>query len=105
LVCHCHFPFFLILALIHNTHDDPGVDNVLQFTIVLDDGSLATTNSFQFPNLFWALRGGGGGTYEVITSTTYQTHPIIPFTLAYLISNFTSPAIAHRTSQITFNPL
>jgi FAD/FMN-containing dehydrogenase len=51
---------------------DPGVDNVLQFTIVLADGSLITTNSFQYPDLFWALRGS---TYGVVTSTTYQTHP------------------------------
>ncbi|KAF8800857.1 FAD-binding domain-containing protein [Phlegmacium glaucopus] len=75
-----------------------GVDNVLQFTIVLADGSLITTNSFQHPDLFWALRGGGGGTYGVVTSTTYQTHPTFPLTLAYVASNFTSPAIAQNVT-------
>ncbi|KAF8813980.1 FAD-binding domain-containing protein, partial [Phlegmacium glaucopus] len=75
-----------------------GVDNVLQFTIVLADGSLITTNSFKHPDLFWALRGGGGGTYGVVTSTTYQTHPIFPLTLAFITSNFTSPAIAQNVT-------
>ena len=104
MVCHCHL-FYFIFALIHDTHD-VGVDNVLQFTIVLADGSLVTANSFQFPDLFWALRGGGGGTYGVVTSTTYQTHPIIPFTLVYLTSNFTSPAIAQNvtTELIRLHP-
>ena len=50
---------------------DLGVD-VLQFIIVLADGSLITTNSFQYPDLFWALHSGGGGTYGIITSSTYQ---------------------------------
>ena len=77
-------------------YSDPGVDNVLQFTIVLASGSLITTNSFQYPDLFWALRGGGGGTYGVIISATYQTHPTFPLTGAFLTSNFTSPAIAQN---------
>ena len=89
----CHFRSFPhILTL------DVGVDNVLQFTIVLADGSLITTNSFQYPDLFWALRGGGGGTYGVVTSTTYQTHPTFPLTLAHIASNFTSPAIAQNVT-------
>ena len=97
LVCHCHFYSFCICALIHDTYD-PGVDNVLQFTVVLADGSLVTANSFKFSDLFWALRGGGGGTYGVVTSTTYLTHPIVPFTLAFLTANFTSPAIAQNVT-------
>ena len=101
LVCNCDFHS----SCIHDTHN-PGVDNVLQFTIVLADGSLVTTNSFQYPDLFWALRGGGGGTYGVITSTTYRTHAIIPFILAYLTSDFSTPAIAQNvtTELIKLHP-
>ena len=77
---------------------DLSVDNVLQSIIVLADRSLITTNSFQYPDLFWALRGGGGGTYGVVTSTTYQTHPTFPLTLARINANFTSPAIAQNVS-------
>jgi hypothetical protein len=72
----------------------PGVDNVLEFTIVLADSTLVTTNAYQYPDLFWALRGGGGGTYGVVLSATYQTHPTFPFTMPIIQVNFTSPAIA-----------
>ena len=85
---------------------DTGVDNVLQFTIVLANGSLITTNSFQKPDLFWALRGGGGGTYGIVTSATYQTHPNFPVVAAVILSNFTSPAIAQNvtTELIRLHP-
>lgn len=80
----------LLLTRYHNV----GVDNALQFTVVLADGSLVTTNSYQHPDLFWALRGGGGSTYGVVTSTTYKTYPLFSFTRATLAAKFTSPDIA-----------
>jgi FAD/FMN-containing dehydrogenase len=60
----------------------------------LADGSHVTTNSYQHPDLFWALRGGGGSTYGVVTSTTFKTYPIFSFTKATLTATFTSPNIA-----------
>ena len=84
-----------------------GVDNVLQFTVVLADGSLVTTNPYQHPDLFWALRGGGGGTYGVVTSTTYKTYPTLSITSAILTANFTSPDIAQdvTTEYIKLQPI
>ena len=67
---------------------------MLEFTIVLANGILITTNAYQYPDLFWALRGGGGGTYGVVLSATYQTHSTFPFTMPSIQVNFTSPAIA-----------
>ncbi|KAF8963273.1 hypothetical protein BDZ97DRAFT_1661819 [Flammula alnicola] len=83
-----------------------GVDNVLQFTIVLADGTFLTTNAYQHPDLFWALRGGGGGTYGVVISVTYQTHPIFPLTTLGLVANLTSPEIAQNvvTEFVKFHP-
>ncbi|KAF2871699.1 FAD binding domain protein [Massariosphaeria phaeospora] len=52
-----------------------GVDNVLEITIVTPDGALRTTNPCLNPDLFWALRGGGGGTFGVITSVTMKAYP------------------------------
>ncbi|KAF2644920.1 FAD-binding domain-containing protein [Massarina eburnea CBS 473.64] len=52
-----------------------GVDNVLQVKIVTPDGVFRTVNSCQEPDLFWALRGGGGGTFGVITEVTMKAHP------------------------------
>ncbi|KAE8351821.1 chanoclavine-I synthase oxidoreductase protein [Aspergillus coremiiformis] len=41
------------------------VDNVLEFQVVMANGALVTANSHHNPDLFWALRGGGGGTFGV----------------------------------------
>ena len=56
-----------------------GVDNVLEIKIVTADGNHVTTNQYRNSDLFWALRGGGGGTWGVVTSVTYKTHPPTPF--------------------------
>ncbi|KAI0094878.1 FAD-binding domain-containing protein [Irpex rosettiformis] len=52
-----------------------GADNAVQFTIVTSTGEHLTANNHQHSDLFWALRGGGGGTYGIVTSVSYQTHP------------------------------
>ena len=54
------------------------VDNVLEFDVVTADGSLLTVNSCNNPDLFWALRGGGGGTFGVVTRTVYKAHEAFP---------------------------
>ncbi|KAF8527011.1 FAD-binding domain-containing protein [Hysterangium stoloniferum] len=50
-------------------------DNALQFEIVIADGTLLTANSVSNSDLFWALRGGGAGSWGVIVSTTFRTFP------------------------------
>jgi len=75
-----------------HSHDNfPGVDNVLEMTIVTADGNHVVANSYSNPDLFWALRGGGGGTWGVITSVTYRTHPSTPFSAAFILVNSTNP--------------
>ncbi|KAJ5390897.1 uncharacterized protein N7496_001965 [Penicillium cataractarum] len=53
-------------------------DNALEFEVVTADGSLVTANSYQNKDLFWALRGGGGGTFGVVTSVTMRTFEEVP---------------------------
>ena len=36
------------------------IDNLLEADMVLADGSFVTVNNKQHPDLFWAIRGGGG---------------------------------------------
>lgn len=55
-----------------------GVDNVLQFAVVTAKGDHITANSYRNSDIFWALRGGGGGTYGIVTSVTYKTRPSVP---------------------------
>lgn len=48
------------------------VDRVLQFTVVTPDGQTRVANRCQHPDLFWALRGaGGGGVFGVVVDSTY----------------------------------
>ena len=47
-------------------------------------GEYLTANSYTHTDLFWALRGGGGGTYGIVTSVTYRTHPLVPVTGVFL---------------------
>ncbi|OCK96418.1 FAD-binding domain-containing protein [Cenococcum geophilum 1.58] len=61
-----------------------GIDRVLEFTIITPDGVLRTANACQNRNLFWALRGGGGGTFGVVLSSTHKVEPVMPLTAASL---------------------
>lgn len=51
------------------------IDNVLSMQVVTADGKIQTCNKRHNPDLFYALRGGGGG-YALVTSFTLQLHPI-----------------------------
>jgi hypothetical protein len=52
-----------------------GADQVLEAIVVLADGSIVTASPCEHPDLFFAIRGGGGGTYGVVVSTTIKAHP------------------------------
>ncbi|KAG8715253.1 hypothetical protein FRC08_010783 [Ceratobasidium sp. 394] len=52
-----------------------GVDRVRQFRIVTPDGVSRVANQCQNTDLFWALRGGGGGTFGVVLEVTTEVVP------------------------------
>ena len=56
-------------------------DNVEGFTLVVADGSLVRCNSRLNPDLFWALRGGGGN-FGVVTEFEIKLHPLSSVVLA-----------------------
>ncbi|KAG0208395.1 hypothetical protein BGX28_000613 [Mortierella sp. GBA30] len=53
------------------------VDNVLQYKVVTADAQVKIANVYQNKDLFWALRGGGGGTFGVVVEAIYRTHPAL----------------------------
>jgi hypothetical protein len=50
-------------------------DNVLSYELVTADGKVLHVSAEQEPDLFWALRGGGGN-FGVVTTFEYQLHPL-----------------------------
>ncbi|KAI1387165.1 FAD-binding domain-containing protein [Hypoxylon trugodes] len=59
-----------------------GVDRVVEFKIVTPDGIVRVANQCQHEDLFWALRGGGGGTFGVVLEATHRVEPSMPVAIA-----------------------
>jgi len=50
-------------------------DQLTSASVVLPGGQAVTASAANNPDLFWALRGGGGGNFGVATSLTFSTFP------------------------------
>ncbi len=57
-------------------HFGTAAGNVLEIEVVTAGGEVVVANPSNHPDLFWALRGGGGGTFGVVTKVTMRTHPL-----------------------------
>ncbi|CAF3982187.1 unnamed protein product [Rotaria sp. Silwood1] len=73
------------------------VDQVLEFDVVTADGRRQTVNTCQNSNLFWTLRGGGGGTFAIVLSAVLRTFPS-----PSVLSSFNILTIANETRYNSF---
>ena len=65
------------------------VDNVISMTMVtVDGGSAVVANAFTNSDLFWALRGGGGGNFGIVTDVTFRVHKAVHSNYMYLELTF-----------------
>lgn len=53
-----------------------GASNLIEAEVVTPDGEVRIVNAHQHPDLFYALRGGGGGTFAIATRLTIRTHDV-----------------------------
>ena len=53
------------------------IDNLLSVDLVTADGQVLTASTLSHPDLFWAVRGGGGN-FGIATALEYQLHPVGP---------------------------
>ncbi len=50
--------------------------NMLEAKVITANGQILTVNEYRYPDLFWALRGGGGGTFAIVANMTVRAFPI-----------------------------
>jgi hypothetical protein len=52
-----------------------GASGVLEFEVIIANGDIVIANECQNQDLYWALKGGGGSTFGVVSKIVYMTHP------------------------------
>src|SRR5262249_10102912 len=73
----------------YSKHYGTAAGSLLEAEVVTADGQIRIANAGTNPDLFWALKGGGGGTFGVVSKMTLRTHDLPEF---FGIANFTVKA-------------
>src|ERR1700678_108440 len=60
----------------YSKHYGTAAGSLLEAEVVTADGQIRIANACTNPDLFWALKGGGGGTYGVVSKMTLRVHDL-----------------------------
>jgi FAD/FMN-containing dehydrogenase len=74
-------------------------DNLLGVQVVLANGRVVECDEHRDAELFWALRGAGGGNFGVVTSFAFRTVPAPSVTVFHLVWPFAQAAAVARAWQ------
>ncbi|EUC48327.1 hypothetical protein COCMIDRAFT_34203 [Bipolaris oryzae ATCC 44560] len=80
-----------------------GADQTLSFNVVTAEGKTLTASATENSDLYWALSGGGGGTYAVVLSMTVKAYPsktVGGAAMQLLASSTTPEKFAAATSKL-----
>jgi FAD/FMN-containing dehydrogenase len=70
--------------------------SLLEAEVVTADGKVRTANACQEPELFWALKGGGGGSFGIVTRLTLKTHSLADWAGAAFFTVKAMSGVAYR---------
>ncbi len=73
----------------YSKHYGTAAGSLLEAEVVTADGHIRVANACTNPDLFWALKGGGGGSFGVISKVTLRVHDLPEF---FGVANFTIKA-------------
>lgn len=62
-----------------------GADHLLSARVLLADSRIVTASAEEHPDLFWALRGAGGGNFGVVLSAELRTRPAVPLVSVHCV--------------------
>jgi FAD/FMN-containing dehydrogenase len=73
----------------YSKHYGTAAGGLLEAEVVTADGQIRIANACTNPDLFWALKGGGGGSFGVVSKMTLRVHDLPEF---FGAANFTVKA-------------
>ena len=73
----------------YSKHYGLAAGSLLEAEVVTADGAMRVANACSNPDLFWALKGGGGGTFGVVSRMTLRLHDLPDF---FSVASFTIKA-------------
>lgn len=76
------------------------VDNAVEFEVVTADGQVRVINECNDPDLFWAMRGGGGGTFAILTKFRVQLYPSLPIHTYNFVATFNGSTNASQQQAL-----
>jgi hypothetical protein len=62
----------------YSAQEGLGIDNIMEFSLILANGTAVQVSRNDNPDLFWALRGGGGGNFGIVIEIQIRTFNFVP---------------------------